>query len=114
MKSFDVRIFVAKSMGAVFYLVLFIIVCGFLMNFISGRDAINMAGAISFKDILGGATVFDGNSAFILAAYLSALSPFFFSAVMFIGYLIQKRYKAAMLGLALLCVLSLSLLIKSA
>lgn len=114
MKGFNVRIAVARSMGAVFYLVLFIIVCGFAMNMASGRESGGMTGEFSITGLLKGAAALDGNSALALAAYISAMSPFLFSAVIFFGYLIQKRYKAALLGLVLLCVLSLSLLVKSA
>lgn len=114
MKGFNVRLAVARSMGAVFYLVLFIIVCGFVMKISLGQETHNIMRGTTFMGIIKGIASFDSDSVFALAAYVSAMSPFLFSAVILFGYLLQGRYKAALLGLFLLAALVLSLFVKSA
>lgn len=112
MKNFNIRYTISFLMGVIFYIILIVIIIGFAIKFIYNQETVNILKGSTIIDTLKGVISLDSNSFFALAAYLSALSPILFALIIFVGYLLQQKYKGAILGFFLIISLSIALLVK--
>lgn len=110
--NFNLKNLVAKLMGIFFYVILVIIIVGFVIKFAYNQESVNILKGVTAKDIFTGIINLDSNAFFSLAVYISALSPIIFSSILFLGYILQYNIKGVLLTLGLILSLSLSLFIK--